>query len=254
MAAQNCIIAYCADRGVQARFSFGCDVRATLIYKSNWRITTAIVIFQQRHRARFRARGISSKNTQISIPKAAGSALSTPRTYGPFSRSVSLPLSLSICLSRASFARRKRSNSPVSRDRPCTRVYMYSRACVRASGYAYKSGLPAREMYSEAEVASTYRRTSSSSFSPRRYSVRVASFPRFPPLFSSTFSRRLFRSFSLALPPAPRALVCLCAQKCRRQTSASEKINGASRRASERFKESHRTNDEKFRASLLHCS
>lgn len=107
-------------------------VCATLIYKSNWRITTAIVIFQQRHRARFRARGISSKNTQISIPKAAGSALSTPRTYGPFSRSVSL--SFSLCLSYASFARRKRSNSPVSRERlcisMCVRVYV-AHMCVR---------------------------------------------------------------------------------------------------------------------------
>jgi hypothetical protein len=39
---------------------------------------------------------------------------------------------------------------------------VYARALrphVCASGYAYKSGPPAREMYSEAEVASTYRRT-----------------------------------------------------------------------------------------------
>lgn len=42
-------------------------------------------------------------------------------------------------------------------------MYVFAHVCARASGYAYKSGLPAREMYSEAEVASTYRRTSSSS-------------------------------------------------------------------------------------------
>lgn len=112
---------------------------ATLIYKSNWRITTAIVIFQQRHRARFRARGISSKNTQISIPKAAGSALSTPRSFLSFYLPPSLPLSLplflcfSLCLSYASCAGRKRSNSPVSRDHPytCVHVRIRARVCAR---------------------------------------------------------------------------------------------------------------------------
>lgn len=83
--------------------------------------------------------------------------------------------------------------------------------------------------------------------------MRVASFPRFPPLFSSTLSRRLFRSLSLALLPA-FVHSCVCARKNVANTSASEKATGTFRWASERFKESHWMNDEKFRASLLHCS
>lgn len=154
-----------ADRGVQARFRSstwrGCDA-----YKSSWRTTTAIVIFQQRHR------GVSSKNTQISIPKAAGSALSTPRT------------STTVVLARSPFLfllrefRDRLSGS--ARIRPCSdrravRVCSWALPHVCTSGYAYKSGPPAREMYSEAEVASTYRRTIS--FPPLVVAPRATSFP-----------------------------------------------------------------------------
>lgn len=130
---------------------------------------------------------LSSKNTQIFIPEAAGSALFTPLAYRPPSLSLCLfflllPQSAAVhpaLLREFRYqARRKRSDSLVSGARLCK---LLPHVC--ASGYAYKSGPPAREMYCEAEVASTYRLTSrpfrptpSSSRTPRR-TARLYSFP-----------------------------------------------------------------------------
>lgn len=44
---------------------------------------------------------------------------------------LSLSLSLLLCLSYVSFARRKRSNSPVSRERPCIYICIRAHVCAR---------------------------------------------------------------------------------------------------------------------------
>jgi len=145
----------------------------------------------------------SSKNFWISIPEAAGSALSTRIVLSfalllpsPVSLSFSLSLVVPLSPSRRSFRSSARVSRPGQAEAfgsarvQCASVY--TRALlphVCASGYAYKSGPPAREMYSEAEVASTYRRTFHpfpTPFLPRDRRRQRASLPfRFPPLFNS---------------------------------------------------------------------
>lgn len=140
-------------------------------------------------------------------PRRRSIVLPSPFTSDPTSPR---PLSPSRCSFRSS-ARVSRpgqaeafgfSSGPVSAS-----VEVRPRAptptCVRASGYAYKSGPPAREMYNEAEVASTYQRTSRRTpFAslpippplPAR-APRVTSFPLLSAIQSFALSRsRTFRT------------------------------------------------------------
>jgi len=90
------------------------------------------------------------------------------------------------------------------------RVQVAVRVCSRAlphvctSGYAYKSGPPAREMYSEAEVASTYRRTTSFPSSRRRTArYFLSAFLRYlvPRSPSTSFSPSLLSLSSFLVDP-----------------------------------------------------